>query len=163
MEPGRSRSLFSSSVLFFLISLCLLDTGAGRSAGSEQSAENSASLVQPADLVSLLKSTAGPKPLLIQVGFHVLYVQAHIPGSEYIGPASSPDAVRRLHKRVEALPRTQPIVLYCGCCPWDECPNMKPAFKELGSMGFKDVKLLYIAHNFGEDWVGKNYPVAKGE
>lgn len=163
MNPGRSRSLFSSSVLLLPILLYLLDTGAGRSAGSEQSAESSASLIRPAELVSLLKSTTGPKPLLIQVGFRVLYVQAHIPGSEYIGPASSPDAVRRLHKRVEALPRTQPIVLYCGCCPWDECPNMRPAFRELGSMGFNDVKLLYIAHNFGEDWVGKNYPVAKGE
>ncbi len=133
----------------------------GESRITAQSGESDPNLIQPSELVSILKSTASPRPLLIQVGFNVLYVQARIPESEYIGPASNPDAVRQLHKRVEALPRTQPIVLYCGCCPWNECPNIKPAFKELGTMGFKNVKMLYIAHNFGEDWVGKNYPVAK--
>ena len=30
-------------------------------------------------------------------------------------------------------------------------------------MGFKNVKVLYIAHNFGQDWVEKDYPVTKGE
>jgi hypothetical protein len=30
-------------------------------------------------------------------------------------------------------------------------------------MGFKNVKVLYIAHNFGADWVDKGYPVARGE
>jgi hypothetical protein len=30
-------------------------------------------------------------------------------------------------------------------------------------MGFKNVKILYIARNSGEDWVGKGYPIAKGK
>jgi hypothetical protein len=30
-------------------------------------------------------------------------------------------------------------------------------------MGFTNVKVLYIADNFGADWVNKGYPVAKGE
>jgi hypothetical protein len=119
--------------------------------------------IQLEELVSILKSAKGPKPLIIQVGFRVLYLQAHIPGSEYIGPASSTDGIRKLRNRVEALPRTQSIVLYCGCCPWDQCPNLKPSYKELRHMGFKDVKVLYIAHNFGRDWVEKGYPVAHGE
>jgi hypothetical protein len=29
-------------------------------------------------------------------------------------------------------------------------------------MGFTNVKVLYIADNFGKDWVDKGYPVAKG-
>jgi len=102
-------------------------------------------------------------PLVIQVGFRVLYVQAHIPGSEYTGPASSAEGIRQLRKRVEALPRTQSIVLYCGCCPWDKCPNVNPAYNELRAMGFTNVRVLYIADNFGKDWVDKGYPVAKGE
>jgi thiosulfate/3-mercaptopyruvate sulfurtransferase len=135
----------------------------GESPAAGPFGETSPALIQPADLASILNSPKDPKPLLIQVGFRVLYVQAHIPGSEFIGPAYTPDAVRRLHKRAEPLPRTQFIVLYCGCCPWSECPNVRPAYKELDAMGFKNVKLLYVAHNFGEDWVRNNYPVAKGE
>lgn len=29
-------------------------------------------------------------------------------------------------------------------------------------MGFKKVQVLYIAHNFGTDWVEKGYPAARG-
>jgi hypothetical protein len=30
-------------------------------------------------------------------------------------------------------------------------------------MGFTNIKVLYIANNFGADWVDKGYPVAKGD
>ncbi len=110
-----------------------------------------------------LKSTKDIKPLIIHIGFRILYVQAHIPGSEYFGPTSSPDGLQQLRKRVDPLPRNQSIVLYCGCCPWDRCPNVNPAYHGLQAMGFKSVKILYIAKNLGADWVEKGYPVAKGE
>ena len=115
------------------------------------------------DLVKILNSSNAEKPLLIHVGSHVLYTQAHIPNSEYIGPASDPAALQRLRTRVESLPRNKSIVLYCGCCPWTHCPNMKPADDLLHSMGFTQVKSLHIPNNFGSDWVDKGYPVAKGE
>ena len=103
------------------------------------------------------------KPLMLQVGSHVLFAQAHIPGSEYIGPASTENGLVQLRKRVDSLPRTKLIVLYCGCCPWGHCPNVKPADDALHAMGFTNVKVLYIADNFGTNWVDKGYPVAKGE
>lgn len=115
------------------------------------------------DLVKILQSSKAPKPLLIHVGSHVLYTQAHIPGSEYIGPGSDPAALDRLRARVQSLPRNKFIVLYCGCCPWTHCPNMKPADDALHSLGFTNVKSLYIPNNFGTDWVAKGYPIAKGE
>lgn len=120
-------------------------------------------LIQPENLVKLLQTGGNEKPLMIQVGSHVLFSQAHIPGSEYIGPASSESGLRQLRKRVESLPRAKFIVLYCGCCPWNHCPNVKPADYALKAMGFTNVKVLYIANNFGADWVDKGYPVAKGE
>jgi rhodanese-related sulfurtransferase len=120
-------------------------------------------LIQPADLVKMLQAPKGEKPLMIQVGSHVLYEEAHIPGSEYIGPASREVGLQQLRKRVEPLPRTKLVVLYCGCCPWSHCPNVKPAADLLQSMGFSNVKVLYIADNFGADWVDKGYPVAKGD
>jgi rhodanese-related sulfurtransferase len=120
-------------------------------------------LVNPDELVKLLQSAKSEKPLIIQVGSHVLYTQAHIPNSEYIGPASNETGLQSLRKRVESLPRNKFIVLYCGCCPWSHCPNIKPADDALRAMGFTNVKVLYIANNFGSDWVDKGYPVSKGD
>jgi rhodanese-related sulfurtransferase len=120
-------------------------------------------LINPDELVKILQSPKSEKPLMIQVGSHVLYTQAHIPGSEYIGPASSETGLQSLRKRVESLPRSKLIVLYCGCCPWSHCPNVKPADDALHAMGFTNVKVLYIANNFGADWVEKGYPVGKGD
>ncbi len=166
MRSSFIRSLLS--LISAIILLCTFVAAAGSSTPGKSpatglSGKTAPALIQPADLASILNSPKAPKPLLIQVGFRVLYVQAHIPVSEFIGPAYTPDAIRRLRKRAEPLPRTQFIVLYCGCCPWSECPNVRPAYKELDAMGFKNVKILYIARNFGDDWVAKNYPVAKGE
>jgi thiosulfate/3-mercaptopyruvate sulfurtransferase len=115
------------------------------------------------ELVKILQSARGEKPLVIDVGSHVLYSQAHIPGSEYVGPASTENGLQLLRKRVQALPRTRFIVIYCGCCPWTRCPNLKPADDALQVLGFKNVKTLYIPSNFGTDWVDKGYPVAKGD
>jgi len=120
-------------------------------------------LINPSELVRILQSAKSEKPLMIQVGSHVLYTQAHIPGSEYIGPASSESGLQSLRKRVQSLPRNKFIVLYCGCCPWSHCPNVKPADDALHAMGFTNVKILCIANNFGADWVEKGYPVGKGD
>jgi thiosulfate/3-mercaptopyruvate sulfurtransferase len=123
----------------------------------------SSRLINPADLVKALQTSGGQKPLMIQVGSHVLYSEAHIPGSEYIGPAASATGIEQLRKRLASLPKNTYIVLYCGCCPWDHCPNVKPADDALHALGFTNVKVLYIANNFGTDWAEKGYPVAKGD
>ena len=120
-------------------------------------------LINPDELVKILQSSKGQKPLMIQVGSHVLYSEAHIPGSEYIGPANSESGLQQLRKRVESMPRSKFIVLYCGCCPWSHCPNVKPADDALRALGFTNVRVLYVANNFGADWVDKGYPVAKGD
>jgi len=120
-------------------------------------------LIDPDELVKVLQASKDEKPLIVQVGSHVLYSQAHIPGSEYIGPASSESGLQQLRKRAEPLPRSKFIVLYCGCCPWNYCPNVKPADDALRAMGFTNVKVLYISDNFGANWVDKGYPTAKGE
>src|SRR5689334_10659760 len=116
----------------------------------------------PEELVKILQAP-GEKPLILQVGFHVLYVQAHIPGSEYVGPGSDEAGLQLLWKRVASLPKNKFIVLYCGCCPWTHCPNVKPAYEGLRAKRFSHVKVLYIADNFGTNWVDKGYPVAKGQ
>ena len=114
------------------------------------------------ELVQILKSSQA-KPLLFHVGPHMLYQQAHIPGSEFLGQGSTPEAQQNLRNRVASLPKKTAIILYCGCCPWSHCPNVNPAYDTLKQLGFTDVKVLYIPNNFGADWVYKGYPTAKGD
>ena len=62
---------------------------------------------------------------------------------------------------VVSVSKKKTIVLYCGCCPWNRCPNLGPAFKHLQELGFTNVKVLYLADNLGTDWVAKGYPVER--
>jgi thiosulfate/3-mercaptopyruvate sulfurtransferase len=119
-------------------------------------------LISPEDLVNVLQASKGEKPVILNVGPSLLYMQAHIPGAEYIGAPSSPQGIQALRTRVKPLPKNTFIVLYCGCCPWSHCPNVRPAYNDLNKLGFSNVKVLFIADNFGADWVDKGYPTIKG-
>jgi thiosulfate/3-mercaptopyruvate sulfurtransferase len=136
----------------------------GRSAPPPESASSipSAQLLQADELNRLLHVQGANKPLVLQVGSHMLFAQAHIAGSEYAGAGSQTEGLKQLQDRVAPLPRKSFIVLYCGCCPWSRCPNVGPAFKQLQNMGFTNVKVLYLANNLGSDWVDKGYPVDRG-
>lgn len=114
-------------------------------------------LMQTAALVALLKS-GEQQPLILQVGSRIFYDEAHIQGSRFAGPGSQPAGITLLEKAVSAVPKDRFIVLYCGCCPWNRCPNVGPAFRRLHELGFSNVKVLYIPNNFGDDWVSKGYP-----
>jgi thiosulfate/3-mercaptopyruvate sulfurtransferase len=115
-------------------------------------------LISPAHLAPQLGSA-----LVIQVGFAALYHGAHITGSTYAGPASKPEGLEALRNAVAREPRDRMIVLYCGCCPWDHCPNIRPAFAALKGMGFTHVRALEIPTNLKTDWVDHGYPTERGE
>jgi len=116
-------------------------------------------LVQAADLAAVLAGPQAGRPLVLQVGFRKGYAQAHIPGAEYVGAASEDEGLEALRRRVDPLPRDKAIVIYCGCCPWRKCPNIAAAYQRLQAMGFRAVKALYVAEDFGTDWVDRGYPV----
>jgi hypothetical protein len=151
------RLLFAAALLILFYSHIALAQNAHMPASSIPTAD----LIQPADLAASLQS-ASPKPLILQVGSHILFAEAHIPGAEYAGPTNQDAGLQILRDRVATLSKDTAIVLYCGCCPWDRCPNIAPAYNLLHAMGFTHLKVLYIADNFGADWVAKGYPVAKG-
>lgn len=119
-----------------------------------------AHLLQPAELVRMLHTVE--KPVILQVGSHVLYAEAHVPGSEYAGPAGTDSGLEVLRSRLRGVSKDRLIAIYCGCCPWEKCPNIRPAFTELRLLGFTSVKALYLPENFGVDWVNKGYPVESG-
>jgi len=158
----KMKRTFKNSGILLTLGLALIVLISVASA-SQASLIPPSQLINPDELVKILQSSKGEKPLMIQVGSHVLYSQAHIPGSEYIGPANSDGGLQQLRQRVQSLPRSKFIIIYCGCCPWSHCPNVKPASDALRALGFTNVKVLYIATNFGADWVDKGYSVAKGD
>jgi len=98
--------------------------------------------IQPRELAGRLQAKAAP-PVLLHVGFAVLYRGKHIPNSVYTGAASTPEGLATLKAAADKFPRDGEIVVYCGCCPWDHCPNIKPAMDLLKQMGFTRVKALY--------------------
>lgn len=137
------------------------DGGGGKTPAASELPPGSPELIRPEELAKALLSST--KPTVLNVGPRVIYVQAHIPGAEYIGPTAKPEGLEKLRARAASLPRDSFLVIYCGCCPWEHCPNIRPAYKELKQMGFTRLKVLYIANSFGSDWVEKGYPTAKGE
>lgn len=151
-------ALYSVVGAFFLLS----QTGPVSAQHEPAASIPAAELIQPADLAADLKSASAPKPLILQVGFRKLYAQAHIPGSEYVGAAGEDAGLRLLRDRAAKLSKDTAIVIYCGCCPWSHCPNIAAAYGALRAMGFTRVRVLYIADNFGDNWVKPGYPVATG-
>ena len=118
--------------------------------------------VDPKDLAAELQTKAA-KPAVIHVGFAVMYRGKHIPQSIYAGPARSPEGIAALKKAVANMPKDREIVVYCGCCPYEMCPNIRPALAALREMGFTHVKALMIPTNFATDWINHGYPVEEGK
>ena len=136
----------------------ILLTGTGASvafAGAE--AIPKSALMQPAELAAMLAK----KPLVICVAFPFLYRAAHIEGALYGGAGSKPEGLETLAALVKDVAKDKEIVLYCGCCPWDHCPNMEPAFKKLKGLGYGRVKAVAMATNLHTDWITKGYPTTK--
>jgi len=120
-------------------------------------AAEDAVVIQPKDLASELQAK-GARPAIFYVGFAVMY-KKHVPGAINTGPASRAQGLDGLKAAVAGMPHDREVVLYCGCCPWDQCPNMKPALALLKQMGFTRVKAVMIPTNFATDWVDHGYPV----
>jgi thiosulfate/3-mercaptopyruvate sulfurtransferase len=114
-----------------------------------------AQLMEPADLAGKLKDISASQPLIICVG-----PSGVIKGSVETGPAHVARNLDSLRTLLAGADRQQEVVIYCGCCPFKNCPNVRPAFSLLLSMGFKQPRLLDLSHNIKVDWIDKGYPVA---
>src|SRR5262245_29848918 len=119
--------------------------------------------VQPADFAKELQQEKDPYPTVIYVGVKTLYEGAHIPGAVFYGPGSTEQGLAALKKFAATLPKNSDVVLYCGCCPLEKCPNLRPAFIALKGNGFARLRVLILPTSFNTDWVEKGLPVHKGE
>lgn len=119
-------------------------------------------LIQPEQLLKEMKEPKGKRPIVLHVGFDVLYRGAHVPGAIFAGPASTPEGLARLRHAAARIPRNHLVVIYCGCCPMTKCPNIHPGYDALRKMGFHRIQVLDLPHDFAHDWVAKGLPVVKG-
>lgn len=113
-------------------------------------------LIRPSEAAKELTSA-----LVIHVGFPVLYRSARIAGTAFAGPGSKPEGIADLKKAVAGQPKDREIILYCGCCPFDKCPNIRPAVAALHALGFTRVKAMMVETNLKTDWIDKGYPTDK--
>ncbi|MEO9144122.1 MAG: rhodanese-like domain-containing protein [Ginsengibacter sp.] len=112
-------------------------------------------LVEPSALAATIQS-GKDLPLIYCVGPGVI-----IPHSINIGMTDDEKNVEKFKEAISKLPRNSDIVIYCGCCPFERCPNVRPAIALLQQMKFTNYHLLNLPHNIKADWISKGYPQEK--
>ena len=120
-----------------------------------QSPENwtSKEFTAPSALAATLKANKDV-PVIFSVG-----PSAVIPNSIDIGMVKDEKNLDEFKKRLSNLPKSTNILIYCGCCPYEHCPDVRPAIAALQSMQFTNYHLLDLPHNIKTDWISKGYPV----
>ena len=121
-----------------------------------------AQTVQPADLVKELADSKSA-PTVLFVGYQRLYSAGHIKGAQFHGSGGSAEGVAQIKAWASSLPRSTNLVIYCGCCPMERCPNVRPAFTALHELGFTKVRVLILPTSFAVDWAEKGLPYDKGQ
>jgi thiosulfate/3-mercaptopyruvate sulfurtransferase len=111
-------------------------------------------LMEPSQLAQMINDSKAP--LILDIGFF-----GGIKNSIRIGPAKDKANVEKLRQYLSSQPKGADIVIYCGCCPFKDCPNIRPAFKVLKDEGFTNAKLLNLPHNLKTDWGDKGYPMER--
>jgi len=115
-------------------------------------------LMASKDLAAIINSSTEVKPLIISVGPAGL-----IKDAVDIGPAHEKQNLNKLKELLSKEKKDREIVIYCGCCPFQNCPNIRPAFSLLNSMKFTKHKLLDLPHNLKADWINYGYPMNNRE
>jgi hypothetical protein len=111
-------------------------------------------LLNPSVLAEVINHPQAEKPIIYSIGPDEV-----IKSSIHIGETKETEKLQKLKKEVSMLSREADIVIYCGCCPFKDCPNVRPAFKLLNEMNFTNHKLLDLKENLKVDWISQGYPI----
>jgi rhodanese-related sulfurtransferase len=112
-------------------------------------------LIEPSALAAILANSKAIQPKIFNIG-----VVDNIKGAINMGGVSEKENLQKLSSALSKLPKNTFIVVYCGCCPFDRCPNIRPAVNLLKTMGFTNGKLLNLPTNMKQNWIDKGYPIA---
>lgn len=112
-------------------------------------------LIEPSELASIIVNPKARQAKIFNIG-----VVDDIKGAINIGGVSKKVNLEKFNLAIKNLPGNTFLVVYCGCCPFEKCPNIRPAFNMVKSMGFTTAKLLNLPVNMKQDWIDKGYPLA---
>lgn len=134
----------------FFISLFILATNPSQ--GQQVNNWTKEQLMAPSLLAKNLKENK-KLPLILSVG-----PMALIPHSIDLGAASESENLDKLKNTLSKLPANTDILIYCGCCPFERCPNIRPAIDLLKKMNFTNFHLLNLSTSIKADWIDKGFP-----
>lgn len=110
-------------------------------------------LVETKDLANTIKKNKAGNLLILSIG-----PDSVIKGSVDVGATHDAKNIEKLKSHLKNVSKNKEVIIYCGCCPFSRCPNIRPAFKTLKELGFKNAKLLNIPNNIKTDWIDHDYP-----
>jgi len=139
------KLLFSIAVL---ATLCLSE--------DSSTAWRQSELIEPSALAKALDSSS--PPYVVCVSDSVAYRYRHIAHAIFAGPGGKPDGIELLKAAASALSKDENIVIYCGCCPLNKCPNVRPAYAALKESGFTHVRVLDVMTGIESEWYRRGYP-----
>lgn len=111
-------------------------------------------LIEPSELAKIINDPKVSKPIIYSIG-----PGGNIKGSIEMGAAQEKENLDKFKTELNKLAKDTDIFIFCGCCPFKDCPNIRPAFKLLNEMKFTNHKLLNLSHNLKVDWIDKGYPM----
>ena len=112
-------------------------------------------LVEPSELAGQIKAEEANTLMIFNIG-----AVEDIRGARHIGPVNKAENLEKFKKALAALPKNTSIVIYCGCCPFAKCPNIRPAYLQLKNSGFTHGKVLNLPVNLKTNWITPGYPLA---
>lgn len=112
-------------------------------------------LIEPSALAAIINNPKTAQPKIFNIG-----VVDNIKGAINLGGVSEKENLLKLNNALSKLPKNTFVVVYCGCCPFERCPNIRPAVNMLKTKGFTNGKLLNLPTNLKQNWIEKGYPMA---
>jgi hypothetical protein len=112
-------------------------------------------LMEPADLAQKIENNA-PNVYIFNIG-----PAGSIKNAIEIGDGKEKESQTSIEEQLINLPKDTEIVIYCGCCPFVNCPNVRPIFNTLNEQQFVNHKLLNLPKNLKVDWIDKGFPMSK--
>lgn len=138
-------------VIFLLFIAAIFTSCSGQKSDEPWSKDQ---LMPPKDLAQKIENNEDSSTLILSIGF-----DDPIKNSIDLGPANEKEGIDKLKTYLSDVPKDKDIVLYCGCCPMDKCPNIRPAFEVINEMGFTNAKLLELKTSVKADWLDHDFPI----
>ena len=83
-------------------------------------------IISTKDLAAKIQNNSKDLPVIINVG-----PMENIKTAIKVGNADSDEGIKKLTTTVSGMKKTSKMVIYCGCCSYANCPNIRPAFNKL--------------------------------